>query len=100
MAEKRPGFRVRGSVQGAGFRWWAQCKAVELVLRGVIMNQGDGSVEVHVAGPPEVLAELERWLGMPPPDPACLVWSRPPPCFRFLQTTSPSRAESWTLGTT
>ena len=67
MAEKRLGFRVRGSVQGAGFRWWAQCKAVALVLRGVIMNQGDGSVEVHVAGSPEVLAELERWLGMPSP---------------------------------
>ena len=67
MAEERSGFRVRGSVQGVGFRWWTQRKAVELGLRGVVMNQGDGSVEVHVAGPPEVIAELERWLGMGPP---------------------------------
>ena len=62
MAEERSGFRVRGSVQGVGFRWWTQGKAVELGLRGAVMNQGDGSVEVHVAGSPEVIAELERWL--------------------------------------
>ena len=67
MAEERSGFRVRGSVQGVGFRWWTQGKAVELGLRGAVMNQGDGSVEVHVAGPPDVIAELERWLGMGPP---------------------------------
>jgi len=67
VAEERSGFRVRGSVQGVGFRWWTQRKAVELGLRGAVMNQGDGSVEAHVAGAPEAIAELERWLGVGPP---------------------------------
>ena len=67
MAEERSGFRVRGSVQGVGFRWWTNRKAVELGLRGAVTNLGDGSVEVHVAGAPEVIAALVRWLDQGPP---------------------------------
>jgi len=67
VAEEQSGFQVRGSVQGVGCRWWTQRKAVELGLRGAVMNLGDGSVEVHVAGSPEVIAALARWLGQGPP---------------------------------
>ena len=67
MAEERSGFRVRGLVQGVGFRWWTQRKGLELGLSGSVMNQADGSVEVHVSGPSEVIAEFERWLSTGPP---------------------------------
>ena len=67
MAESRSGFRVRGTVQGVGFRWWTRRRALELGLRGAVMNLGDGSVEVHVSGPPEAVAAFERLLGQGPP---------------------------------
>ena len=66
MSEERSGFRVRGAVQGVGFRWWTQRKATKLGLRGAVTNQGDGSVEVHVAGHHDVITELERCLGKGP----------------------------------
>ena len=57
------GFRVRGRVQGVGFRWWTRRKASDLGLRGTVRNRPDGSVEVHAAGEPATLeafaAELE-----------------------------------------
>ncbi len=49
------GFRVRGRVQGVGFRWWTRRKASDLGLRGTVRNRPDGSVEVHVAGDVETL---------------------------------------------
>ena len=67
MAEDRSGFRVTGVVQGVGFRWWTRRKAVDLGLRGAVMNLDDGSVEVHVAGAAEALAALENWLAEGPP---------------------------------
>lgn len=61
------GFRVRGRVQGVGFRWWARRRASDLGLSGTVRNRPDGTVEVHAAGEPETLhafaAELE---GGPP----------------------------------
>ncbi len=57
------GFRVRGRVQGVGFRWWARRRAADLGLRGTVRNRPDGTVEVHAAGELETLeafaAELE-----------------------------------------
>ena len=58
--EVQRGFRVRGRVQGVGFRWWARRTAVDLGLRGLVLNRTDGSVEVHAAGDP---ASLERFAG-------------------------------------
>ncbi len=49
------GFRVRGRVQGVGFRWWARRKAANLGLRGTVRNRPDGTVEVHAAGELETL---------------------------------------------
>ena len=49
------GFRVRGRVQGVGFRWWARRRAADLGLRGTVRNRPDGTVEVHAAGELETL---------------------------------------------
>ena len=49
------GFRVRGRVQGVGFRWWTRKRASDLGLRGTVGNRPDGTVEVHVAGDVETL---------------------------------------------
>jgi acylphosphatase len=48
-------FRVRGRVQGVGFRWWTQRKALGLGLQGTVGNCVDGTVEIHVAGDAEAL---------------------------------------------
>ncbi|MBD0292684.1 MAG: acylphosphatase [Jiangellaceae bacterium] len=43
--------RVRGRVQGVGFRWFARRVAQSLGLAGKAMNLPDGSVEVVAEGP-------------------------------------------------
>ncbi len=59
------GFRVRGRVQGVGFRWWTHRTASGLGLGGYVRNLPDGSVEVQVAGEPRELEQLEEslWRG-------------------------------------
>lgn len=59
-------FRVRGRVQGVGFRWWTRQRAEALGLCGTVRNCEDGSVEILVAGPPEAVAELESALAHGP----------------------------------
>jgi acylphosphatase len=61
------GFRVRGRVQGVGFRWWARSQASRLGLVGTVRNAADGSVEVQARGSDAALAELERLLQEGPP---------------------------------
>ena len=61
------GFRIRGRVQGVGFRWWARRTAAELGLSGVVMNRTDGSVEVHAVGEAEALQLFEARLAEGPP---------------------------------
>lgn len=67
LVEESCGFRVEGSVQGVGFRWWTQRKGLELGLRGAVTNRSDGSVEVRVTGSSDAVEELERCLGLGPP---------------------------------
>ncbi len=43
--------RVRGMVQGVGFRYWTMTRAVELSLGGHVRNLPDGSVEAVLCGP-------------------------------------------------
>ncbi len=60
--------RVRGRVQGVGFRWWTRSRALELGLTGTATNLDDGRVEVVAEGPRsacESLLEVLRGPGTP-----------------------------------
>lgn len=60
--ESRVGMEITGRVQGVGFRWWTRQKAEALGVRGTVRNRRDGAVEVHLAGPPDRLEEMEARL--------------------------------------
>ncbi len=49
---------ITGSVQGVGFRYFAQAKAHALGLTGWARNLDDGNVEVYAAGAPARLSDL------------------------------------------
>ncbi len=66
-AWQQRGFRVRGRVQGVGFRWWTRRKASDLGLRGTVRNRPDGTVEVHAAGDLETLEAFASELELGPP---------------------------------
>lgn len=51
--------RVRGRVQGVGYRWFALQRGRELGLGGWVRNLPDGSVDVLAEGPDE---DLQRML--------------------------------------
>jgi acylphosphatase len=52
--------RVRGRVQGVGFRWFVRVHARRLGLAGWVANCPDGTVEVAAAGDQTKLDELAR----------------------------------------
>jgi len=54
--------RVRGRVQGVGFRHSAVQEAWKLRLGGWVRNAANGDVEVWAEGPPESLAKFLAWL--------------------------------------
>lgn len=60
------GYRIRGRVQGVGFRWWTEGTATSLGLSGSVWNCRDGSVEVCAAGTATALDALEHALGKGP----------------------------------
>jgi acylphosphatase len=51
-------FRVRGRVQGVGFRYFAEQSAKALGIKGWVRNDDDGSVEVYALGTAAQLSEL------------------------------------------
>ena len=57
-------YRIRGRVQGVGYRYFTQRIALGLGVRGWVRNLPDGDVEVHAEAAEAVLrdfrAELER----------------------------------------
>jgi acylphosphatase len=55
-------YRVRGRVQGVGFRYFVEHYATALNLSGWVRNLDDGSVEVYALGAPEQLSELAGML--------------------------------------
>ncbi|MGB5303213.1 MAG: acylphosphatase [Gemmatimonadota bacterium] len=58
VAEVRVGVILEGRVQGVGFRWWTRRQASGLGLRGTVRNLSDGTVEVHLAGPADIVADF------------------------------------------
>ncbi len=50
--------RIRGRVQGVGFRAWAQREATKRGIRGWVRNRGDGSVEALFSGPNEDVIDM------------------------------------------
>ncbi|MFC3395244.1 acylphosphatase [Brenneria rubrifaciens] len=53
---------VYGAVQGVGFRYSTQRRAVELGLSGYVRNNDDGSVEVVASGGRLEVEQLVKWL--------------------------------------
>lgn len=51
-------YRVRGRVQGVGFRNFVQREAVRLGLDGWVRNLDSGDVELHAQGPAAALDDL------------------------------------------
>ena len=58
-------YRVRGRVQGVGFRNFAEQAARALGIAGWVRNDDDGTVQVYAVGSPKQLAELagRLWQG-------------------------------------
>ena len=64
-AESRK-FKVRGRVQGVGFRWFVEREAKTLGLFGWVRNNSDGSVEVLATGTSDQLSALRSRLQQGP----------------------------------
>lgn len=54
--------RITGVVQGVGFRYWTARKADELMLKGTVRNNHDGSVELVAEGPNRDVEDMLGWL--------------------------------------
>jgi len=50
--------RIRGRVQGVGFRYWTLEEAQSLGLSGWVRNEPDGSVSALIAGPRDAVAAM------------------------------------------
>jgi acylphosphatase len=59
-------FRVRGRVQGVGFRWFVEREAKTLGILGWVRNNTDGTVEVLATGTSDQLSALRSRLQQGP----------------------------------
>ncbi len=63
----RKRIRVRGRVQGVGYRASTRERAAQLRLRGWVKNQPDGSVLLEAQGPAADVDALIAWCQSGPP---------------------------------
>lgn len=66
-AQRRLSARVRGRVQGVGFRYFTRSEARRLGVQGWVRNEPDGSVSVVAEGPDGGLKGLLEALHSGPP---------------------------------
>lgn len=59
--------RIRGLVQGVGFRYALAVEAQALGLAGWVRNRHDGSVEALLQGAPAAIEALADWAHRGPP---------------------------------
>ena len=52
---------IEGRVQGVGFRYHTQMKALELGVKGWVKNRSDGKVEVIAEGEASILRAFTDW---------------------------------------
>jgi len=55
-------YYVSGTVQGVGYRYFAQTAALRLGMAGYVKNLGDGRVEVYAVGSAAQLLALKQEL--------------------------------------
>jgi acylphosphatase len=51
-------YRVKGRVQGVGFRYFVKANADALGIRGFVRNEDDGSVFAYAVGDPAAMARF------------------------------------------
>ena len=60
--------RFYGQVQGVGFRWFVRERARRLGVAGWVRNESDGTVQILVGGPTQLVSRFLSELNVGPPN--------------------------------